>query len=72
VIWNQIRYDQVDPMIYLDSQKIIEKRLRKIVNNLGEERVPYAGPECGLGGWPSQETAIECLNRVSGVVRSFK
>ena len=72
VIWNQIRHDQVDPMIYLDSQEIIEKRLRKIVNNLGEERVPYAGPECGLGGWPSHETAIECLNRVSGVVRSFK
>ena len=70
-VWNQIRNDQTDPIIYLDTPKIIKKRLEKIVNNLGSEYVPYAGPECGLGSWPSQETAMECLKRVSKVVKSF-
>ena len=70
-IWSQIRNGQVDPMIYLDTPEIIEKRLRKIVDTLGEEYVPYAGPECGLGSWPSQETAMECLERASKVVRTF-
>jgi len=49
----------------------MKKRLKKIQETFGAERVPYAGPECGLGGFPSYGVAIEYLRRVTDVVKQF-
>jgi hypothetical protein len=29
------------------------------------------GPECGLSGWPSYETAMECLHRTAEAAKLF-
>jgi len=50
----------------------MKNRLVKVVERFGAERVPYAGPECGLKGYPTYETAIECLRRVSSAIESFE
>jgi len=44
--------------------------LVKIVENFCENRVLYAGPECGLRSFPTYESAIECLRRVSQAAKS--
>lgn len=68
-IWNRIRSGKVDPIIFIDNVKLMKERLVKIVDRFGEERVPYAGPECGLKGFPTYESAMECLRRVSNAVK---
>jgi len=50
VEWEKIRTGKADPASYLEGSNVIEKRLEKIVEVFGEERVPYAGPDCGFGG----------------------
>lgn len=70
--WTEIRRGDVDPFIFIDSQALMEKRLAKVFDRFGPERIPYAGPECGLGGWPSYDSAMECLRRVSETVKSFQ
>jgi len=44
--------------------------LVEMVGRFGIERVPYAGPECGLRGFPTYECALECLRRVSSAARA--
>jgi len=63
-VWRDIRRGFINPVTYLETPEIMEKRLRKIIQNLGIERVRYAGPECGLKGFPNYETAMEYLRRV--------
>jgi len=46
-------------------------RLRRAVERFGE-RVAYAGPECGLRGFPTYESALECLRRVARAVGPFR
>ena len=41
---------------------IIRKRYNKILD-IFSDRVAFAGPDCGLGSWPSQEVAQLLLNR---------
>ena len=43
----------------------MERRLRFIVERFGIENVPYAGPKCGLKGFPNYDSALEVLGRVS-------
>jgi methionine synthase II (cobalamin-independent) len=38
-------------MKYLQPAKEMEKHLKNNVDLYGAERVPFAGPECGLGSW---------------------
>ncbi|MHC1584372.1 MAG: methionine synthase [Methanosarcinales archaeon] len=40
----------------METPDVIEKRLLKAYNSFGE-RIRYAGPDCGLGAWPTQEMA---------------
>jgi len=58
-----------------ESKDVMEKRLVDIVNRFGKERVPYAGLECGLGGFPSPspnyELAIKYLKMSADVILSF-
>jgi len=68
--WTSINSQKTDPEIFLENIDLMKKRLVDIVGRFGMERVPYAGPECGLGGFPTYECAIECLRRVSSAVES--
>lgn len=70
--WTSIKHKKVDPEKFLESIDIMKKRMSKIVERFGKERVPYAGPECGLKAYPSYRNALECLRRVSSAVESFR
>ena len=48
----------------------MKNRLKKIIETFGTEKVPYAGPECGLKGFPTYNCAIEYLKRVSEAAKS--
>ena len=69
--WTQIGRKEVDPMTFLEGIDIGVKRLSDVVERFGAENVPMAGPECGLGSWPSYETAMECLRRTAEAVKVF-
>ncbi|RLE64227.1 MAG: hypothetical protein DRJ38_05915 [Thermoprotei archaeon] len=63
-VWKRIRAGEVNPSYYLESVETMEKRLRKALTVFGD-RVLYAGPECGLGGFPTYKCALECLRRTA-------
>ena len=67
--WAGMRSGSVDPLAYIDEPRLMRERLARVVNRFGPERVPYAGPECGLGGWPSYDSAMECLRRVADSIK---
>lgn len=69
--WKQITNGTINPETFLEEVEVMEKRLQKIVNLFGVERIPYAGPECGLRGFPTYECAIECLKRIATVINGF-
>jgi len=69
--WTDITSRKTDPEIFLENLDIMEKRLIEIVSRFDVERVPYAGPECGLKSFPTYESALECLRRVSNTVKTF-
>jgi 5-methyltetrahydropteroyltriglutamate--homocysteine methyltransferase len=68
--WKNITKKQIDPTVFVENAELMKKRLVKIVEFFGENRVPYAGPECGLKGFPTYESALECLKRVSKTVKT--
>jgi len=68
--WIDIKSQKTDPEIFVENIDLMKKRLVEMVGRFGFERVPYAGPECGLGGFPTYECALECLRRVSSAVKS--
>jgi len=74
--WQRIRRREADPVSYLENPDVIKKRLERTVEFFGEERVPYAGPECGLGGhyignYPFYDCAIKYLGRIASVVKDY-
>jgi 5-methyltetrahydropteroyltriglutamate--homocysteine methyltransferase len=69
--WKHITSQKTDPESFLENFDIMKDRLIKIVDQFGVERVPYAGPECGPKGFPTYESALECLRRVSSVVKTY-
>ena len=70
--WTRIRKGEVDPMVFLEEVDAGLARLKDVVERFGVENVPMVGPECGLGGWPSYETAMECLRRTAEATRLFE
>jgi 5-methyltetrahydropteroyltriglutamate--homocysteine methyltransferase len=46
----------------VESEEIIRKRFVAAKERFGE-RLAFAGPDCGLGSWPSQEAALLLLKR---------
>jgi len=68
--WKGITHKKLDPTTFLESVDLMRTRLLKIVERFGENRVLYAGPECGMRGFPTYECALECLRRVSKAVES--
>lgn len=49
----------------------IRERLEKAYSIFGD-RIRYAGPDCGLGTWPSQESAFSLLKNTGEAIKSFK
>ena len=70
--WTGIKHGTVDSEVFLESVDTMKSRLVKVVERFGAERVLYAGPECGLKGYPTYENALECLRRVSSAIESFE
>lgn len=68
-IWKDITKRNLDPIIFVENIELIKNRFVKIVEYFGENRILYAGPECGLRSFPTYESALECLRRVSKVVK---
>jgi len=54
-----------------ESSDVIEKRLSKAYSIFGD-RLRCAGPDCGLGSWPSQKVASSLLSNCSRAISSFK
>jgi len=67
--WKNLTKKQINPIKFVENAQLMKERLVKIVKYFGENRIPYAGPECGLRGFPTYESAIECLRRVSKTVK---
>lgn len=53
-----------------ETPYIIEKRLEKIYT-LFDERIKYAGPDCGLGSWQSQKLAFNLLKNTGIGIKEF-
>ncbi len=69
--WRDVVSGKLDPKLFLQNVKSMRKSMTSILNRFGVERVPYAGPECGLKGFPTYESALECLQRTSKAVKRF-
>ena len=70
-VWNKIKNEQTDPNVFLDSIQIMKRRLTSVVKRFGVDRILFAGPECGLKGYPTYENALECLKRVADTIVAF-
>lgn len=70
-VWRKLRKNVVAPEAFLDSSSVMKKRAEQIIAKFGSERVTYVGPECGLRGFPTYETAVECLRRVASIAKSL-
>jgi methionine synthase II (cobalamin-independent) len=70
-VWKEIAKGSVSPEVFLEGVDGMKKRLVDIVDRFGAESVVLAGPECGLRGFPTYESALECLRRVSEATLSF-
>jgi len=68
--WNNLRRRAIDPLVFLEDVELMRSRLNKIVGTFGCNRVLYAGPECALRSFPTYESAIECLRRVSQATKT--
>jgi 5-methyltetrahydropteroyltriglutamate--homocysteine methyltransferase len=53
----------------VESEETIRKRFVAAREKFGE-RLAFAGPDCGLGSWPSQEAALHLLKRTVSAVKS--
>lgn len=52
----------------VESEETMRKRYAKAREKFGE-RLLFAGPDCGLGGWPSQEAAELLLTRTVAALK---
>ncbi len=55
----------------VESEEIIRKRFVTAKKTFGD-KMTFTGPDCGLGGWPTQEAAQLLLKRTVNVVKSTK
>lgn len=53
----------------IDTKEVIQKRFHTAKKIFGET-MTFTGPDCGLGGWPTQEAAQLLLKRTVDVVKS--
>jgi len=55
----------------VESQETIQKRFLTAKEKYGDIMI-FTGPDCGLGGWPTQEAAQLLLKRTVNAVKSVK
>lgn len=55
----------------MENVSIIKKRLMKAYNRFGD-LLRYIGPDCGLGSWPTQESAVTLLSNVRKALDEFR
>jgi 5-methyltetrahydropteroyltriglutamate--homocysteine methyltransferase len=55
----------------VENEETIRKRYLAAKEKFGD-RMTFTGPDCGLGGWPSQEAAQLLLERTVKAVKSAK
>jgi 5-methyltetrahydropteroyltriglutamate--homocysteine methyltransferase len=53
----------------VESEEIIRKRFVAAKEKY-EDRMTFTGPDCGLGGWPTQDAAQLLLKRTVNAVKS--
>ncbi len=68
--WTALRTAQRSPIEFLERVESMVRRLKQILDHFGVDRVPYAGPECGLQSFPTYASAVECLRRTARAVES--
>lgn len=54
----------------METPAVIARRLEKAYGIFGD-RIKYAGPDCGLGSWPSQELAFNLLKNTGLGIKEF-
>ena len=54
----------------METPAVIAKRLEKAYGIFGD-RIKYAGPDCGLGSWPSQQLASSLLRNTGLGIKEF-
>ncbi len=54
----------------METPEIIEKRLQNAYSIFGD-RIKYAGPDCGLGSWPTQGMAFGLLKNTGIGIKGF-
>lgn len=69
--WTAIRRETRRPIDFLESVHTIRGRLTKLLRRFGANRIPYAGPECGLRSFPTYSAALECLRRIALAVEEI-
>jgi len=69
--WKSLNDKKIDPVIFVENVELMKERLNKTIEMFGTNRVLYAGPECGMRGFPTYESALECLRRVSQTVKGI-
>lgn len=57
-------------ILRMESPDVIRKRLERAVRMFGD-LVRYAGPDCGLGSWPSQHLAAGLLRNCARAIEAF-
>jgi len=68
-VWKEpARLDEI--ITGMETPVIIEKRLEKAFALFGD-RIKYAGPDCGLGSWPSQQMAFNLLKNTGIGIKGF-
>jgi len=68
-IWKDLKTRKLNPTAFLDTVDTMKQRLRQAIEKFGENRIPYAGTECGTWSFPTYESAVEYLRRVSEAAR---
>lgn len=54
----------------METPQVIKKRLENAYGIFGN-RIKYAGPDCGLGSWPSQDMAFSHLSNTGLGIKEF-
>ncbi len=68
-VWkDQAKLEEI--LTVMETPEVIEKRLGK-AHALFGDRIKYAGPDCGLGSWPSQEMAFGLLKNTGIGIKGF-
>lgn len=63
--WRDISRNRIEPSVFLERLETVKTRLLRIIDKYGQERVPYAGPECGFRSFPTYQSAIKSLKTVA-------